>query len=98
MDATLAALADPARWRLVALLADRPRPVGVLAQLAGARQPQTTKHLQTLERAGVVVSQRSGQRRIYALRSEPLRELAAELGRLADTAQAGGPGAVCTYR
>jgi uncharacterized protein YndB with AHSA1/START domain/DNA-binding transcriptional ArsR family regulator len=90
MDAILAALADPARWRLVSLLAERPRSVGVLAKLAGARQPQTTKHLQTLERAGVVTSQRSGQRRIYALRSEPLRELAAELGRLADTAEAGG--------
>jgi uncharacterized protein YndB with AHSA1/START domain/DNA-binding transcriptional ArsR family regulator len=86
MDALLTALADPARWRLVALLAERPRSVGVLAQLAGARQPQTTKHLQTLERAGVVTSQRSGQRRIYALHSAPLRELAAELGRLADTA------------
>ncbi|MCA2220731.1 ArsR/SmtB family transcription factor, partial [Nonomuraea aurantiaca] len=62
MDALLTALADPARWRLVGLLAERPRPVGVLAQLAQARQPQTTKHLQALERAGVVTSQRSGQR------------------------------------
>ncbi|TDD66154.1 metalloregulator ArsR/SmtB family transcription factor [Actinomadura rubrisoli] len=86
MDALLAALADPARWRLVTLLAERPRSVGVLAQLAGARQPQTTKHLQTLERAGVVTSQRTGQRRIYALRSAPLRDLAAVLSRLADTA------------
>ncbi|MFH9552215.1 metalloregulator ArsR/SmtB family transcription factor [Streptomyces sp. NPDC051445] len=93
MDALLTALADPARWRLVSLLAERPRPVGVLAELAGARQPQTTKHLQTLERTGVVTSQRTGQRRIYALRPGPLRELAAVLGRLADTAeQAGGPG------
>ncbi|MFI1422930.1 metalloregulator ArsR/SmtB family transcription factor [Streptomyces sp. NPDC020731] len=92
MDALLTALADPARWRLVSLLAERPRSVGVLAQLTGARQPQTTKHLQTLERAGVVTSQRTGQRRIYALRSAPLRNLAAALGRLADTAdQAGGP-------
>jgi uncharacterized protein YndB with AHSA1/START domain/DNA-binding transcriptional ArsR family regulator len=86
MDALLTALADPARWRLVGLLAERPRPVGVLARLAEARQPQTTKHLQALERAGVVTSQRSGQRRIYALRPEPLRELAAVLTRLADTA------------
>ncbi|MGY0021243.1 metalloregulator ArsR/SmtB family transcription factor [Streptomyces sp. YJ-C3] len=92
MDALLTALADPARWRLVSLLAERPRSVGVLAQLAEARQPQTTKHLQTLERAGVVTSQRTGQRRIYALRPEPLRELAAALGHLADTAQRGdGP-------
>ncbi len=90
MDALLTALADPVRWRLVGLLAERPRPVGVLAQLAGARQPQTTKHLQTLERAGVVSSQRSGQRRIYSLQSAPLRELAAALTGFADTA--GRPG------
>ncbi|MEU0482052.1 metalloregulator ArsR/SmtB family transcription factor [Streptosporangium sp. NPDC006013] len=91
MDALLTALADPARWRLVSLLAERPRPVGVLARLAEARQPQTTKHLQALERAGVVTSQRTGQRRIYALQPGPLRELAAALSRLADTAdQAGG--------
>ncbi|GAB2581981.1 metalloregulator ArsR/SmtB family transcription factor [Streptomyces capparidis] len=92
MDALLTALADPARWRLVNLLAERPRSVGVLAQLAGARQPQTTKHLQTLERAGVVTSQRTGQRRVYALRPAALRELAAALDRLADTADRdGGP-------
>ncbi|WP_435971039.1 metalloregulator ArsR/SmtB family transcription factor [Streptomyces sp. Qhu_M48] len=91
-DALLTALADPARWRLVCLLAERPRPVGVLAQLAEARQPQTTKHLQTLERAGVVTSRRSGRLRVYALRPGPLRDLAASLGRLADTAdRAGGP-------
>ncbi|MER5965465.1 metalloregulator ArsR/SmtB family transcription factor [Streptomyces sp. NPDC002057] len=91
-DPLLTALADPARWRLVRLLAERPRPVGVLAQLAEARQPQTTKHLQTLERAGVVTSRRSGRLRVYALRSGPLRDLAASLGRLADTAdRAGGP-------
>lgn len=92
MDAILAALADPTRWRLVGLLAERPRPVGVLARLVGARQPQTTKHLQALERAGLVSSQRSGQRRIYALRPERLRELAAALTELADTAERdGGP-------
>ncbi|MDQ4052942.1 MAG: metalloregulator ArsR/SmtB family transcription factor [Actinomycetota bacterium] len=91
MESLLIALADPARWRLVNLLAERPRSVGVLAQLAQARQPQTTKHLQTLERAGVVTSQRTGQRRIYALRPAALRDLAAALSRLAETAdQVGG--------
>ncbi|MFD3924316.1 metalloregulator ArsR/SmtB family transcription factor [Streptomyces sp. NPDC058595] len=93
MEALLIALADPVRRRLVSLLAERPRSVGVLAELAGARQPQTTKHLQTLERADVVVSHRTGQRRIYALRPGALRDLAAELVRLADTAErSGGPG------
>ncbi|MGS2642944.1 metalloregulator ArsR/SmtB family transcription factor [Streptosporangium sp. LJ11] len=92
MDVLLTALADPARWRLVNLLAERPRSVGVLAQLAGARQPQTTKHLQTLERAGLVTCRRTGQRRVYALQPGPLRDLAAALGRLADTAdRPGGP-------
>ncbi|MEU0555639.1 metalloregulator ArsR/SmtB family transcription factor [Dactylosporangium sp. NPDC006015] len=86
MEALLAALADPARWRLISLLAERPRSVGVLAQLTGARQPQTTKHLQTLERAGIVTSLRSGQRRMYALLSTPLRDLAVVLGGLADAA------------
>ncbi|WP_242901242.1 metalloregulator ArsR/SmtB family transcription factor [Actinomadura terrae] len=91
MDTTLlAALADPARWRLVSLLAERPRPVGVLARLADARQPQTTKHLQTLERAGVVTSRRVGQRRLYSLRPGPLRELADALTGLADTADRPG--------
>ncbi|MGW7455074.1 metalloregulator ArsR/SmtB family transcription factor [Streptomyces sp. NPDC054787] len=99
MDALLTALADPARWRLVSLLAERPRSVGVLAQLAGARQPQTTKHLQTLERAGVVTSERTGQRRVYALRPGPLRDLAAALTRLADTAEQSpeGGGPLATY-
>lgn len=91
MDAVISALADPARWRLVTLLAERPRSVGVLAELAQARQPQTTKHLQTLERAGIVISQRTGQRRIYALQPTPLRDLATALNRLADTVdQPGG--------
>ncbi|MEU6923263.1 metalloregulator ArsR/SmtB family transcription factor [Streptomyces sp. NPDC046631] len=98
MDALLSALADPVRWRLVSLLAERPRPVGVLAQLADARQPQTTKHLQTLERAGAVTSQRTGQRRVYALRPAALRDLAAALGRLADAAdQAHGPQATFAH-
>ncbi|WUW26125.1 metalloregulator ArsR/SmtB family transcription factor [Streptomyces sp. NBC_01463] len=96
MDALLTALADPARWRLVSLLAERPRSVGVLAQLAEARQPQTTKHLQNLERAGIVTSRRTGQRRVYALRPGPLRDLAAALGRLADAAEEEG-GSHATY-
>jgi uncharacterized protein YndB with AHSA1/START domain/DNA-binding transcriptional ArsR family regulator len=96
MDALLTALVDPARWRLVRLLAERPRSVGVLAQLAEARQPQTTKHLQTLERAGIVTSQRTGQRRIYALQPAPLRDLAAVLNGLADTADEAG-GSRATY-
>ena len=90
MDVLLAALADPARWRLVTLLAERPGSVGVLAKLTGLRQPQATKHLQTLERAGVLSSRRLGQRRVYALESGPLWALAGDLRRIADLAGRGG--------
>src|SRR4051812_23529342 len=71
----LAALAEPNRARIVELLAAAPRAVGEIAAKLELRQPQVTKHLQTLERAGLATMHPLGQRRIYALRREPLREL-----------------------
>ncbi|KAF2412058.1 hypothetical protein B1729_16940 [Microbacterium sp. B35-04] len=85
----LTALSDTARWRIVRLLADRPRSVGVIAELTGLRQPQASKHLQTLERAGLAVSRRSGQRRIYALEPEAMLALGSEITRLAEVAADG---------
>jgi uncharacterized protein YndB with AHSA1/START domain/DNA-binding transcriptional ArsR family regulator len=76
----LAALAEPNRLRIVELLAAAPRPVGEIADVLALRQPQVTKHLQTLERAGLVTVHPLGKRRIYALRRGPLRDLAAWLG------------------
>ncbi len=89
MHEWMTALSDPARWRIALLLADRPRSVGVVADMTGLRQPQASKHLQTLERSGIAVSRRSGQRRIYALAPEALESLAAEFQRVADLAVAG---------
>jgi uncharacterized protein YndB with AHSA1/START domain/DNA-binding transcriptional ArsR family regulator len=77
--ATLAALAEPNRARIVALLERAPRSVGEIARALELRQPQATKHLQTLQRAGLVTLHPLGTRRIYALRREPLRELRAWL-------------------
>jgi uncharacterized protein YndB with AHSA1/START domain/DNA-binding transcriptional ArsR family regulator len=71
----LAALAEPNRLRIIELLGDSPRPVGEIATKLELRQPQVTKHLQTLERSGLVEAQPLGRRRIYALRRERLREL-----------------------
>jgi uncharacterized protein YndB with AHSA1/START domain/DNA-binding transcriptional ArsR family regulator len=73
--AFLAALAEPNRLRIVELLNVAPRAVGEIASKLDLRQPQVTKHLQALERAGLVAVHPLGQRRIYALRREPLREL-----------------------
>lgn len=88
MERIAAALGDTARWRLVELLAERPRSVGELAELTGLRQPQTTKHLQTLGRAGLVTVFPLGQRRVYALEAEPLSALAARLHELAGKTKA----------
>jgi DNA-binding transcriptional ArsR family regulator len=68
----LAALAEPNRLRIVELLGEAPRPVGEIATALGLRQPQVTKHLQTLERAGLVRVHPLGQRRVYVLRRSPL--------------------------
>jgi uncharacterized protein YndB with AHSA1/START domain/DNA-binding transcriptional ArsR family regulator len=74
-SAAFSALGEPNRLRIVELLASSPRSVGQIAAELGLRQPQATKHLQTLQRAGLVTMHPLGQRRIYALRREPFREL-----------------------
>jgi uncharacterized protein YndB with AHSA1/START domain/DNA-binding transcriptional ArsR family regulator len=88
VDRIAAALGDAARWRIVELLAERPRSVGELAERTGLRQPQTTKHLQTLARAGVVTVYPLGQRRVYALETTALSALADRVRALADIADA----------
>src|SRR5438034_8069066 len=76
VDAALfAALSEPNRLRIVRLLGAAPRPVGEIALALELRQPQVTKHLQTLERAGLVTMHPLGQRRIYSLEREPFRRL-----------------------
>src|SRR5689334_704991 len=88
MERIAAALGDAARWRLVELLAERPRSVGELAELTGLRQPQTTKHLQTLARAGLVTVFPLGQRRVHALEAGPLAAFAGRLGELVEATEA----------
>ncbi|HET6707203.1 metalloregulator ArsR/SmtB family transcription factor [Amycolatopsis sp.] len=100
MDRIAAALGDAARWRIVELLAERPRSVGELAELTGLRQPQTTKHLQTLARAGLVTAFPLGRRRVHALEAAPLAALVGRLRELADAteAHAGERDVVARYR
>lgn len=76
MMETLQALAEPNRFQIVELLRDGPRPVGEMVHRLGLRQPQVSKHLRVLSDAGLVDVRVDAQRRIYALRPEPLQELA----------------------
>lgn len=84
----ISALGDSARWRMIELLAERPRSVGELAALTRLRQPQATKHLQTLARAGLVTAYPLGQRRVYALEAAALDSLGRRLRELVEVAVA----------
>jgi DNA-binding transcriptional ArsR family regulator len=75
MMATLRALAEPNRFQIVELLRGGPRPVGDMVHRLRLRQPQVSKHLRVLSAAGLVDVRVDAQRRIYALRPEPLQEL-----------------------
>ena len=72
---TLRALAEPNRFQIVELLLDGPRPVGDMVHRLRLRQPQVSKHLRVLSHTGLVDVRVNAQRRIYALRPEPLQEL-----------------------
>jgi DNA-binding transcriptional ArsR family regulator len=75
VNATLSALAEPNRLRIVELLRDRPRPVGEIAERLRMRQPQVSKHLRVLSDAGLVDVHPVAQQRIYQLRPDPFNEL-----------------------
>ena len=49
--------------------------MGDLVEQLGLRQPQVSKHLRVLSEAGLVDVRADAQRRIYALRPQPLQEL-----------------------
>jgi DNA-binding transcriptional ArsR family regulator len=75
METTFRALAEPNRFQIVELLRGGPRPVGDMVDRLHLRQPQVSKHLRVLSEAGLVDVRVDAQRRIYALRPAPLREL-----------------------
>jgi DNA-binding transcriptional ArsR family regulator len=72
---TFRALAEPNRLQIVDLLLKGPLSVGEVVDQLGIRQPQASKHLHTLAESGLVEVHPSAQRRVYALRTEPLQQL-----------------------
>lgn len=63
LDATFAALADPTRRAILARLTLGETTVMELAKPFAMSQPAISKHLQVLERAGLISRGRSAQRR-----------------------------------
>jgi DNA-binding transcriptional ArsR family regulator len=83
-DDVFAALADPTRWRVLTLLAERGE--GTATTLAGelpVSRPAVIKHLAVLDRAGLVEARRRGREVRYTVRPERLDATARGLARLA---------------
>ena len=69
----LVALAEPTRWRLLGLLAQRGGGTATtLAQEVTISRPAVVKHLAVLDRAGLVEARRQGKEKRYTVRTEPL--------------------------
>lgn len=75
MIAPFDVLAEPNRRRILELLRDQERPVGDLVGELKISQPAVSKHLRILREAGLVEMRSDAQRRLYRVRSEPLREM-----------------------
>lgn len=72
-------IAEPSRRRILELLRRRERSVGELVAALGASQPAVSKHLRLLRESGLVRARVEGQRRVYRVWPERLRELDAWL-------------------
>ena len=78
LDATLAALADPARRAIIESLRGGPLPPSSLADAVGLTRPATSRHLRVLRSAGLVtqrIDPDDARVRRVGLRREPFRRL-----------------------
>ena len=71
-----AAVAEPSRRQILDLLRDGERTAGDLVTRLHLSQPGVSKHLKVLRETGLVEVRPDGKRRWYALRAEPLAEVA----------------------
>jgi DNA-binding transcriptional ArsR family regulator len=81
LDAVFHALADSTRRRIVAGLARGPASVGELAAPFAISLPAVSKHLDVLERAGLIRRERDGRFLRCSLSSEPLEGASAFIDR-----------------
>jgi len=78
VDATLGALAEPTRRRVVELLLERPHRPSELSRAVRMSPPAMSRHLRVLRRCGLIQEERSerdARVRTYRLRPEPFRDL-----------------------
>jgi DNA-binding transcriptional ArsR family regulator len=76
LESVFRALADPTRLKVLGRLSRSPAPVGELAKLADMALPSFLQHLDMLEKAGLIRSEKKGRVRICEI--EPTQLNAAE--------------------
>jgi DNA-binding transcriptional ArsR family regulator len=77
LDRTFGALSDPSRRAIVERLGRGSAPISELAELLGMTLTGTKKHVQVLEAAGLVTTEKVGRTRFCRLGPRPLED---ELG------------------
>ena len=78
IDESLRAVADPTRRAILRLVRDEELPAGAIAQqFRTISRPAVSQHLRVLVDAGLVDVRPDGNRRLYRLRREGLRDAAA---------------------
>lgn len=77
-------LASPQRLDMLEYLAQAERSVDELSQLSGLTVANTSRHLQVLKQAALVVVRREGKRRIYRLAGDDVVNLVTSLRRTAE--------------
>jgi len=85
IDATLRALADPNRRRVLEVLKEGDMPVGEILQHLDITGASLSHHLNTLKQADLVSSRRDGQQIIYSLNLSVFEEMIGELSNLLDS-------------
>lgn len=74
LAALFKALSDPARLRIVGLLAEQPLAGHELADRLGLTPPTVSHHMRRLLEAGLVAVRPDAQSRVYSLRTDTLRD------------------------
>ncbi|MEA2459167.1 MAG: hypothetical protein QOC95_2139 [Thermoleophilaceae bacterium] len=72
-------LAEASRRQILDILRDEERSVNELVERLPLSQPGVSRHLRVLREAGLVSVRQDAQRRMYAVRPEPLAEIEAWL-------------------
>jgi DNA-binding transcriptional ArsR family regulator len=75
VDAVLHAISDGSRRTILEVLGEGEATAGELAELLPIARPGVSRHLRVLREAGLVRVRQDAQRRVYALRPEPLAEV-----------------------